>query len=319
LVAQERMMRSRELEMILIQASKLTLSQRRELAQALMQTDEADRVVQALESRELKCPHCQGERLVRHGRASGLQRYRCRGCAKTFNALTATPLARLRLKSKWLQQAQVLHLGQSVHQAAETLEVAPSTAFRWRHRFLQLPQNLKARPLRGVVEADETYFLRSHKGQQVQGRKSRHRGGSAAKRGLSDEQTPVLVARDRSGATADFILERADKAQTLAALAPVLAADAVLCTDCGGALGAAARYLGIEHHALNGVKGQRVQGAWHIQNVNAYHARLKNWMHRFKGVASLYLASYLGWFRALDRAAQTHRQAAPFLAMAVGA
>lgn len=109
----------------------------------------------------------------------------------------------------------------------------------------------------------------------------------------------MLVARDRSGATADFILEHADKAQTLAALAPVLAPDVVLCTDSGGALGAAARHLGIEHHALNLSKGQQVQSPWHIQNVNGDHGRLKNWMRRFKGVASSYLASYLGWFQSL--------------------
>ena len=109
--------------------------------------------------------------------------------------------------------------------------------------------------LQGVVEADETYFLRSSKGQRVQERNARHRGGNAAKRGLSEEQERVLVARDRSGATADFILERSDKALTVGDLAPVLARDAVLCTDCGGALGAAAKQLGVEQHALNISKG----------------------------------------------------------------
>lgn len=312
-------MRSRELKRMLAQAAKLTVVQRRELVWALTQVDEAAEVVQTLESRPVSCPHCHSERVVRNGHASGLQRYKCRGCARTFNTLTATPLARLRHKGKWQAQADVLQQGLSVHRAAEQLQVAPSTAFRWRHRFLQLAQDIKARTLQGVVEADETYFLRSSKGQRVRARKARHRGGSAAKRGLSEEQEPVLVARDRSGATVDFILERADKAHTVAALAPVLAADAVLCTDCGGALVAAAQHLGIEHHALNISKGPRVQGAWHIQNANAYHGRLKSWIGRFKGVASSYLASYLGWFRALDRSAQAPRKPAPFLAMAVGA
>lgn len=311
-------MRSRELKRMLAEASKLTPTQRQELIWVLSDLDEAEQVVQTVQSRPQVCPHCQGERVVRNGHASGLQRYKCRNCARTFNSLTETPLARLRYKGKWERQAEVLRQGLSVHQAAHTLKVAPSTAFRWRHRFLQLAQGVKAQVLQGVVEADETYFLRSSKGQRVQARKARRRGGSGVKRGLSDEQEPVLVARDRSGATADFILERAGKAATIAALAPVLAPDAVLCTDCSGALGAAARHLGVEHHALNLSKGQRVQGAWHIQNANAYHARLKGWMRRFHGVASSYLASYLGWFRALDRSAQNARHPAPFLAMAVG-
>ena len=43
-------------------------------------------------------------------------------------------------------------------------------------------------------------------------------------------------------------------------------------------------------------------GAFHIQNVNAYHGRLKSWMARFNGVATRYLPNYLGWRRTLERA-----------------
>jgi len=41
-------------------------------------------------------------------------------------------------------------------------------------------------------------------------------------------------------------------------------------------------------------------GAIHVQNVNAYHQRLRAWLARFHGVASRYLPNYLGWRRALD-------------------
>lgn len=188
-------MRSREFQRMLVQASTLTPTQRQELVRALSQTNEMAQVVQTLQARSLNCPHCNDERVVRNGHASGLQRCKCRGCAKTFNSLTATPLARLRHKDRWERQADVLRQGLSMHQAAEVLAVAPSTAFRWRHRFLQLPQSLEAATLQGLVEADETYILRSNKGQRVQARKARRRGGSAAKRGLSEEQEPVLVVR----------------------------------------------------------------------------------------------------------------------------
>ncbi len=70
--------------------------------------------------------------------------------------------------------------------------------------------------------------------------------------------------------------------KTLTGMAP----EVVLCTDCSGSLGAAARHLGVEHHALNLSKGRQVQCAWHIQSANAYLARLKNWTRRFSGVAS---------------------------------
>ena len=160
----------------------------------------------------MPCPHCASGGVVRHGQADGLQRYRCRDCGKTFNALSGTPMARLRHKGKWLAQAQVL----------------------------------------------------------------------------------ITVA-----------------------LTPVLSPDVVLCTDGSSAMAAAARLIGVEHHALNMTSGCRVEGPWHIQNVNAYHGRLKAWMHRFHGVATKYLTSYLGWFRALDRFGSKPSPPSSWLALAI--
>ena len=48
-----------------------------------------------------------------------------------------------------------------------------------------------------------------------------------------------------------------------------------------------------------------VDHAFHIQNVNDYHSRLKGWMGRFHGVATKYLPNYLGWRRCLERFAVT--------------
>ncbi|WP_157201966.1 hypothetical protein [Massilia sp. Root335] len=44
------------------------------------------------------CPRCGCGRVHRCGQASGLQRFRCLACGRSYNALTGTPLARLRKK-----------------------------------------------------------------------------------------------------------------------------------------------------------------------------------------------------------------------------
>ena len=81
-----------------------------------------------------------------------------------------------------------------------------------------------------------------------------------------------------------------------------IASDAVLCTDGCASLRGAARLSGIAHRALNQSAGIRVlAGVYHIQNVNAYDSRLKNWMMRFHGVATKYLNNYLGWRRGIER------------------
>ncbi|MGG0184516.1 hypothetical protein ABEY26_00480, partial [Bacillus rhizoplanae] len=43
-----------------------------------------------------------------------------------------------------------------------------------------------------------------------------------------------------------------------------------------------------------------VRWIYHIQHVNSYHKRLKEWMNRFQGVATRYLDNYLFWHRFLE-------------------
>ncbi|KJR42589.1 transposase [Candidatus Magnetoovum chiemensis] len=154
----------------------------------------------------------------------------------------------------------------------------------------------------GITEADETYFLKSVKGQRDICRQPRKRGGKSKKPGLSSEQIPVLLAKDRNGETFDCVLPSATKEQIGKALKPVLGKDTLLCTDGSRALRATAKEFGIPHQAMNIKAGTRVkERIFHIQNVNSYASRLKGWMRRFNGVASKYIESYLGWMRFFER------------------
>ena len=177
--------RTCELKEMLNQTDKLTPSQREQLMKHLgngLALSQARVIVEGRLGQQPGCPKCLAKHVVRNGQADGLQRYKCRGCCVTFNALTGTPLARLRYRDKWLEQAKALDQGLSVRKAAARMGVHRTTAFRWRHRFLLLPCEVKASNLTGVAEADETYVLRSYKGQRrklrhEQLRKPRHRGG----------------------------------------------------------------------------------------------------------------------------------------------
>ncbi|MCS7699691.1 IS1595 family transposase [Pseudomonas aeruginosa] len=162
----------------------------------------------------------------------------------------------------------------------------------------------------------------SVKAGQLQARQTqrapRRRGGKAAKRGVSSEQVPILVMRNRSGETSDFVLPNTGKAALKAVLPQALADDSVLCSDGSNHLHQAAVELAIEHQAINMSAGERIRGPWHVQNVNAYHSRLKTWLRRFNGISTHYLPNYLGWFRALDRNARLRVDAVSLLALAIG-
>jgi transposase-like protein len=84
---------------------RMSRSQRDKLRGRLQREASIDEVTTLIEQSlndEPACPHCISAKLYRWGKVSELQRYRCRQCKRTFNALTNTPLARLRHKDKWL-------------------------------------------------------------------------------------------------------------------------------------------------------------------------------------------------------------------------
>jgi transposase-like protein len=113
-----------------------------------------------------QCPHCQNSKINRHGYSNGLQRYRCNTCAKTFTALTGTPLCGLHQREKWLEQAKALSEGRTLRRVAEQVGIHVSTAHRWRNRFLSSPKSSPPEILTGIAEADETYLLLSFKGKR---------------------------------------------------------------------------------------------------------------------------------------------------------
>ncbi|MDW5419299.1 IS1595 family transposase [Iodobacter sp. CM08] len=284
---------------------QLSHVQRIHLLEALNLSINQDEIASSLEENNVpQCNRCGGSHYYRWGRQAGLQRYRCRDCRHTYTVLSGTPLARLRHKDQWLQYSKALIQGLTVRAAATECGVHKNTSFRWRHRFLTLPSRLKPRLLQGIVEADETYFPLSFKGSRHLPRPVHRRGHALRKKGTGKDQVPVLVLRNRQGVTTDFKLLVANTKSIEPVLSAVLAPDVMLCSDGAAAYRLATAHLGLSHCAVNLSQGIRVRGAYHVQNVNAYDSRLKNWMTRFHGVATKYLESYLGWRRWLDRAGQ---------------
>ena len=297
-------MQVRQFEQFLQLLSSLTRRQRGRVLTLLKSAAGLDRALDIIEQpgQTPCCPRCQADRPYRHGHAHGLQRYRCRVCLRTFNALSGTPLARLRHKPRWIDYLDGMLDSRSVRRSARDTGVANATSFRWRHRFLALSKDDRPARLGGIAEADEMYVLESHKGSRKLDRPPRKRGGKASKRGISNEQMCILVARDRGGQTIDAVTGKGAlrKQHLLEHLGPRLERDVLLVTDSHAAYPAFAREAGISHEAVNASAGIRKRGALHIQNVNAYHSRMRAWLVPFRGVASRYLSHYFGWRWALD-------------------
>ncbi len=277
---------------------ELTAAQRKEVSAVLSEPPEGAASLAAIElgvDDERRCPHCGAGGAVSRGKARGLRRFRCKECGRTFGALTGTALSGLHHKERWLSFGASLAEGETIKASAARCGIAPSTAHRWRHRFLAAVRQAPER-LAGIVEADETFVLESHKGQRKLDCKPRRRGGKARKRGLSREQVPVLVAADRGGETLSHTLPALNADNGKAVLGPVLAPDALLVSDANRCYPPVAAALDIPHESINASAGERVRGAVHIQTVNSRHSQIKGFLRIRRGVATKYLDSYLRWF-----------------------
>ena len=145
---------------------------------------------------ERRCPHCGTAGAHLHGKdKNDRQRFRCRttACRRSFNILTGTPMARARKPEKWGHYLSHMTDHRSVRKIVEAgIGVNHTTVWRWRHRFLKAAVQDNTATLSGVIEADETFFVRSYKGHRgwVKGkppetRAARPRAWGATKRGLS--------------------------------------------------------------------------------------------------------------------------------------
>ncbi len=281
---------------------QLSPVQRREVEALFSGGSQASTSVTAIETRvgeDRRCPHCGTSGAVSRGKARGLRRYQCKGCKKTFNAATGTPLSGLHRKDEWLTFSNCLSAGMTVRASAEHCKLAINASFRWRHRFLAAESRNPIK-LTGIVEADETYVLESRKGERNLGRKARRRGGKASKRGLSDEPVPVLVAADRTGMTVSAVLPAVNADTLREVIAPVVDEDIVLVSDGHRAYPPCAAAMGVRHEALNLSGGERVRDAFHIQTVNNRHSQLKDFLRRHRGIATKCLDNYLRWFRRVE-------------------
>ena len=90
-------MQNKAFHRLLSQIDKLTPSQSKQLQNHIKKKCSVKTMEDATAHVD-HCPHCGATNFYKWGTHSGLQRYKCKECNKTFNILTKTPLARLRVK-----------------------------------------------------------------------------------------------------------------------------------------------------------------------------------------------------------------------------
>ena len=247
------------------------------------------------------CPHCHSKKIHKNGHVRGLQRYRCRECSKTFGLTTNTVFHRSKKSlALWAEYAELLLEKKSLRSIAQTLGISLSTSFFWRHKILRTLEGLTEQidpMLDGIIEADETYFRLSFKGQRSGlPRPAKRRGTRARKAGISKEQVCVLTAVDRAkNSRIDPVcLGRPTGAHIEGHFDGHITHKSTLVTDKHSSYKRYCRDAEISHVQVS--CSQAVDGVYHIQNVNSLHNELKHSLQPYRGVATKYLKNYLVLF-----------------------
>jgi transposase-like protein len=292
-------MASKKFQNILHHVTHLNYSQLKKLRHEVQSTIASNQLGQVIADHEetvSQCPHCKSDKLNRWGMTKqGIQRFKCKVCNKTFNALADSPLYRMRKPEKWIEYTQLMWNAVSLRASAKMLNISLKTSFRWRHIFIKAPASCNPSQLTGVIEADETFLPESFKGKRKIERKSRKRGGG------NTNKVPIFIALDRNGAVSHKVLKQNTKDNIQAQLKPLLSPGSVLCTDGNLSYKDITDTLEVDHKRLIGLDNQRViDSVYHIQTLNNYMKRWKGWLKRFNGIGTDYIESYLSWFRFME-------------------
>lgn len=248
------------------------------------------------------CPKCGCiENIVKFGKYKEFQRYKCKDCSSTFTAKSNSIFHKSTKSMEiWRKYIDYLLNSASLRKSARLCGISLPTAFFWRHKILdalrkKLDKNKEK--LQGIIESDETYFRLSFKGSRRLpiGRKPHTRGEKASKRGLSKEQVCIACGLDRQG----NILSKMSNLGKVAAnnLIKVYSGkvekQSIFCTDSEKAY---IKFAEKKGYKLVQIKsGKHKLGIYHINHVNAFHNNLKQFMDKFRGVATKYLDNYLTW------------------------
>jgi transposase-like protein len=276
------------------------------------------------------CPRCGSLRTIRWGRFGARRRYRCHTCSRTFSDLTGTPFAHTKRIEQWIPFTRCMFDGRSVRASARLLGLHKDTALRWRHRLAAAYDTRPSSPRPGAVAVVDTLLPFSEKGQAPRGRPSRRRRGRLAARAPGEGLAGVyLLWWSRVIPFAFVVLEQRrflpPPDEFHASFADLVAAGSVLCLDrtpCPALVRFANRRACALLHeggagwwpgdGLDGRRGTRVrwrrrfpptaeQARALTRPARQVLFRWREWMTRFRGVATRHLRLYLAWFRELER------------------
>jgi len=262
------------------------------------------------------CRRCASAQIVKYGKdKNGKQRYKCKSCNTIFYEDSFSVASRTRHGPEvWKKYVELLLNRASLKKCAFVCKISVQTAFAWRHKILNaLQHDQDSRILGGIVEADETFFGISYKGNHSKSKdftlpRKPYKRGSDNKSNAAPKAC-VMCAIERNGQSYGEVLGVGQPTVKMIShafegrIAPgsIMLADRALAMKSFFDKKDDVDLIRLKSNVA-GRKGRHdkgkpeIRGIYHVQTVNNLHKRLHDFLQGYLGVSTKYLNHYINLF-----------------------
>ena len=149
--------------------------------------------------KELKCPNCDNDYIVKNGFKNNIQYYKCKNCNKFFSISTNTITSNISLNYNQLLDFMLCLINyNTITETAKIVGLSERDTYNIRIKIISTLNKYKQTKLKQLVQCDEKYVRLSFKGtrKNKMPRKSRKNGQEGRTSGISMDQVCILMAID---------------------------------------------------------------------------------------------------------------------------
>ena len=150
-------------------------------------------------NKELKCPNCSSNYIVKNGSKNNIQYFKCKNCNKFFSISSNTIISNIRLNYNQLLDFMLCLVNyNTLSETAEIVGLSERDTYNIRIKIISTLKEYKKEKLKGLIQCDEKYVRLSFKGtrKNKMPRESRRNGQEGRTAGISMEQVCILMAID---------------------------------------------------------------------------------------------------------------------------
>jgi transposase-like protein len=232
----------------------------------------------------LYCPECSSHNVIKNGKVSGRQRYKCKDCNRTFNDLTKTPFAGLHELEKLPIYISCMLAGKSLRESAKIAKVSLKKSFYLRHKLTAVISSLRLPMQNSVVEIKSLEQNYSYKGQRK----------NTVSSEMFNRKTTIIFSCDRKNKICSDVSNTESVINNKLICKVILKDDRQkeICITQNDAINKVLR-----NKKLDLIYPKtRASEFYNTDRIESQVSNWEKWMSKFHGVATKYLRNYLLWF-----------------------